>query len=141
MLGSIASMPVMLAPGRATLAIKPAPIGSETSTNDRDFICFSLERGDDRGCLRDDYVWLQSNKFFSKRLKSVRSTLGEAIVHLDITAILPSKSFEPLCETGQPRLHIPIVFFPCNQDANARCTGGLLRCGRERPCYHTAKTA
>ena len=70
MLGSIESMPVMLAPGRATLAIKPAPIGSEASTNTIGILIrFSLERGDDRGCLRDDYVWLQSNQFFSKRLK------------------------------------------------------------------------
>ena len=69
MLGSIEGVPVMLAPGRATLAMKPGAdrIGS-VNEHDRDFICFSLERGDDRGCLRDDYVWLQSNQFFSKRL-------------------------------------------------------------------------
>ena len=89
---SYCNTPVRFLPGRAKLATKPEPIGSETLTKTIGIVRrFLLQCRCDGRCVRNDDVWLQGHQFFRKRIVLVAATGREAIVDTDVAALKPSQ--------------------------------------------------
>src|SRR5712691_3900479 len=101
--------------------------------HDRDAAALALQGGNDRRRLCDDHVGLQGEELFRQRLKPARLSVAEAIVDEDVAALPPSTPFEPLPESGEPRLQVRIVLLAAQQHANAPHWVALLRVRRERP--------
>ena len=99
-----------LPPGRARLATKPAPIGSETVTNTIGIVrlsrCNAAVTG---GRMCEDHVGLQGDQLLREHLNLIGAAGRKAIVDADIAALRPSEPFEPLPESREPRLRFRIV--------------------------------
>ena len=68
--------------------------------HDRDFICFSLERGDDRGVCATITSGCRAIQFFSKRLEIGPVYPRRSDSPPGYYGHPSIQSFEPLCETG-----------------------------------------
>ena len=102
MLASYISRPVRLPPGRARLATKPEPTGSETLTNTIGIArALPLQRGSDRRRMCEDHVWLQRDQLFREHLRLIQVAMRKASVDADIAPLRPSKPFESLSESRE----------------------------------------
>ena len=91
--------PVMLPPGRARLATKPAPTGSATREHDRDCRVSPAARGDDRSAVGSDDVGLQLQPVPPRALRNrSASPRRPAIFDPQVAAFDPAQFLQPSAE-------------------------------------------
>ena len=132
MLSSYSSKPVRFPPGRARLATKPEPMGRHCRRTRLGSYGSPVAAQRRRSPLCENHVGLQGDQLFREHLR-LSAGGRKPSVDSDIAVLRPSKSFEALPESRNPRFDFRIVLGEGHQHADPLHPRGLLRPRHERP--------
>src|SRR5262249_16154723 len=126
--------PVMLPPGRAKVSTKPAPTGSETSTNTIGRVRVACRNAATLSVpLANMRSGNQRDQFRRVSAIAIDIVLAPAGVGPDVAAAAPSQLLQGLLECRQLDLAAWIVRGPVHEHTEPPHALGLLRARRERP--------
>jgi hypothetical protein len=132
------SNPVVLPPGRAMLAAKPLPTGSDTPTNTIGMVPVSRSSAAVAGVeLPTSTSGCKAINSLAKTCALIGATRREAIVNTDAAALLPPVAIKCLPECGEASLYLRVVLGVTNEHPDS--TGRLLRMRRQRPRHRAAE--